>query len=92
MQRELKITRGQTLTVIVRSRDTEYFSGKAVAISSVNQKGPFDILPKHIHFISLIQNGLTIHKLDGSTQEIIFSNAVLRVKDDVVEIYISMSK
>ena len=92
MQRELKIAHGQTLTVMVQGRDTEYFSGKAVAVSSTNQKGPFDVLPRHIHFISLIQKGITIHKTDGSIQEITFSNAILRVKDDVVEIYIGISK
>ncbi|OGZ43682.1 MAG: hypothetical protein A2719_01140 [Candidatus Ryanbacteria bacterium RIFCSPHIGHO2_01_FULL_45_22] len=83
---------GQTLTVIVRSRDAEYFNGKAVAVSSTNQKGPFDVLPKHTHFISLIQNSITIHKTDTSTQKIIFSNAILKVKDDMVEVYISMNK
>jgi len=92
MQRELKIVHGKTLTVTVRARDAEYFNGKAVAITSMNKKGPFDILPKHTHFISLIQNSITIHKTDGSTQEIRFSNAILKVKDDIVEVYVGMSK
>ncbi len=92
MQRELKMVHDQTLTVIVRGRNEEYFNGKAIAVSSINKKGPFDILPKHIHFISLIQKSIIIHKIDASVQEITFSNAVLKVKDDFVEIYIGLAK
>lgn len=93
MQRELNMVHdGQTLTVTVRSRDSEYFNGKAIAVSSTNQKGPFDILPKHTHFISLIKDSIAIYKTDTSIQKITFSNAVLKVKDDMVEIYIGMSK
>jgi len=92
MQRELKIVKGKTLTVIVRGRDGKYFNDKAEAVSSTNKKGPFDILPKHTHFISLIQNGITIHKIDRSIQEITFLSAVLKVKDDIVEVYIGTTK
>ena len=92
MQRELKIARGQILTVLIRGRDTVHYGGKASAISSKNNKGPLDILPRHTHFISLIQDGVTIHKTDGSTQKINFVNAVLKVKDDKVEIYIGLDK
>ncbi|OGZ54289.1 MAG: hypothetical protein A3H64_02215 [Candidatus Ryanbacteria bacterium RIFCSPLOWO2_02_FULL_45_11c] len=92
MQRELKIVGNQTLTVIVRGRNVEYYNGKAKAVSSTNNKGVFDILPRHTHFISLIQNGITIHKTDASTQDIKFSNAILKVKDDIVEVYIGMER
>lgn len=92
MQRELKMVGNQTLLVIVRARDIEYYNGKAKAVSSTNNKGAFDILPKHTHFISLIQDSITIYKTDSTTQEITFSNAVLKVKDNVVEVYIGTEK
>ena len=91
MQRELKIARGETLAVIIRAQGSEYYNGKASAVTSLNMKGPFDILPKHTHFISLIKKSLTIHKVDGTKTEIAFSNAVLKVKDNIVEVYIGLS-
>ena len=92
MPRDLKIVHGKTLSVTVRARNAEYYNGKAAAVSSINKKGPFDILPRHTHFISLVQNGVIIYKADGTTQEIKFSNAVLKAKDDIVEIYIGLEK
>ena len=89
-ERSLHITHGETLSLLVRSRETEYFNGKISALSSTNKKGAFDILSEHAHFISLIQKGITIHKIDGSTQEITFSNAVLKVKDNMAEVYIGI--
>ena len=89
-ERSLSITHGETFSLVVRSRETEYFRGNIAALSSTNKKGAFDILPEHAHFISLIKKGITIHKTDGSTQEITFSNAVLKVKDNTAEVYIGI--
>jgi F0F1-type ATP synthase epsilon subunit len=33
---------------------TEYFEGDAYSISAVNESGPFDILPKHHNFITML--------------------------------------
>jgi F0F1-type ATP synthase epsilon subunit len=82
----------ETLTVLVRSRTKDYYNGTASVVSSSNKKGPFDILPKHAHFISLIHDGLTIHKTGGAEEHISFSNAILKAKDNIVEVYIGLQK
>lgn len=92
MPRDLKIVHNETLSVVVRARNAEYYNGKAAAVSSINKKGAFDILPRHTHFITLIQNSVTIYKNDGTTQQFSFSNALLKIKDDLVEIYIGLDK
>ncbi|TSC73266.1 MAG: Uncharacterized protein G01um101470_192 [Parcubacteria group bacterium Gr01-1014_70] len=92
MQRERKLARGQSLFVGIRSRDVLYYEGKATAVSSRNAKGPFDILPQHTHFISLITDGVVIHMTDGTDKKIDFLNAVLKVKDNKVEIYIGIDQ
>ena len=92
MPRGLRITQGHTLSVMIRSRETVYFNGPAAAVSSINQKGPFDILPQHAHFISLIQDGAIVRKDDGTQSQIYFSQAILKTNNDRVEIYIGLKK
>ncbi len=82
------ITRGRMLTVTVRSRKKTHFEGTAAALSSKNTRGPFDVLPRHIHFISLIQDGITVRTREGGDKHIQFPRGVMKVKDDKVEIYI----
>lgn len=92
MPRGISITHGQTFLITVRSREATYFSGKVSALTSLNDKGPFDILAHHTHFISLIRDGVTIKKPDGTDTLISFSEGVIKVKDDVVEVYIGISR
>lgn len=82
----------ETLTVQVRSRNVTYFNGQAASVSSENNKGAFDILPRHTRFISLIQHGVVVRQTDGSEKKIDFENAVLKVRDNTVEIYIGGGK
>jgi len=84
----IAITRGKTLSIIVRSRSKTYFQGKAEAISSKNDKGPFDVLPRHIHFISIIQDGVMVRTVEGENKHIPFPHGIIKVKDDTVEVYI----
>lgn len=81
-----------TLSVLVRSRITNYYTGNAKAISSRNDKGPFDILPMHAHFITLIRDMVTIHISPGNDMRISLSQGVLKVKDDFVQVYIGIDK
>ena len=92
MPRGIKLAHGETLVVSVRSREAAYFRGKAAVVSSVNEKGEFDILPRHAHFITLIRNGVTIIKPDGTNVPIKFARGILKVKDDVVDVYIGTGR
>ena len=51
----------QFLKVTVHDRTGVLFTGDAEAVSSRNEKGSFDILSGHEHFISLILNKVEIH-------------------------------
>lgn len=77
------------LTVVVRNKDNILFSGDVFAITSVNDKGIFDILPQHENFISLIKDTVTIHKTRKENQEIHIENGILRVSKDKVYIYVN---
>lgn len=77
------------LFVVIRNREKTFFNDKVRAISSFNEKGPFDVLPKHAHFISLIKDSIILHKENG-TEEIKIEGGVMRVFDNNVDVYIGV--
>lgn len=44
------------LTISINSPEKLIWEGKAYAVSSENSQGPFDILPRHANFITIIEN------------------------------------
>jgi F0F1-type ATP synthase epsilon subunit len=83
----------------VASREGTVFEGAVSAISSYNEKGKFDILGSHANFISLIKQGLLIRESgdinsnnfkDVPVKEIKFDSALMRVKENNVEVYIGV--
>jgi F0F1-type ATP synthase epsilon subunit len=76
----------------VRVRDTEniLFEGQADRINSYNEMGPFDVYPMHANFISIIKNKLTIYLKKEKLKELSFELAIMKVKKDVVHIYLGI--
>ncbi|HUD44566.1 MAG TPA: hypothetical protein VMR41_03430 [Patescibacteria group bacterium] len=79
------------LSVIIKNPDAILYEGSATAVTSINEKGVFDILPEHNNFISVIKQHVIIHKPDKSVQEIPCREGVLRVENNVVKIFIDIS-
>ena len=76
----------------VRIRDTEHvlFEGQADRVNSYNEMGPFDIYPMHANFISIIKKKLTVYLRHERLKELTFEQAILKVKKDVVHIYLGI--
>ncbi len=74
----------------VRNRKRILFNEDVRAVTSHNDSGRFDILPQHSNFISVINQGITIHKLDGQEQTIPVANGVIKVKDSTIHCYIDL--
>lgn len=79
-----------SISISIKNRQGTMFSETAKAVSSYNDKGPFDILPEHENFISIIKQKIIIHKLDNKTQEFKIDNGVLRVYKNNVNIFIGI--
>ncbi len=79
-------------TLNVRIRDTEniLFEGEADRINSYNEMGPFDIYPMHANFISIIKKKLSVYLKKEQIKELTFEQAVMKVKKDVVHIYLGI--
>ena len=65
------------------------FAGRALAVSSQNPVGNFDILPGHVNFITLIFNVLTIH-LPEKKINYKFNRGVLEVSQNQVNIFLGL--
>ena len=77
------------LTVVVRNKEKILFSGQAAAVSSINDKGVFDVLPQHESFISLIKEKVIIHPTLRENKEIQIENGIVRVYKDKVYVYVN---
>lgn len=64
------------------------FSGRALAISSENRLGKFDILPKHINFISLIFKKVSILTPEKEKIEFEFEKGILIARENQVKVFL----
>ena len=61
----------------------------ASSLSAENREGPFDILPDHARFLSLVGEApLHIELADGSKKSFTFKNAMIFFQDNVATVYI----
>lgn len=74
---------------MVMSPDMPIFDGEVFSVSSFNDKGPFDVLPQHKNFISLISQLIRIGFKNGTTKEISIQSGVLRVYQNRVDVYLT---
>lgn len=79
-----------TVDVSIRSPEKLIFQGKAASVSSFNTVGPFDILPEHENFISLVKTKIIIHKDNINKQEFPIESGILKVKDNQVFIFLGV--
>jgi F-type H+-transporting ATPase subunit epsilon len=68
-----------------------YFEGPAYSISAASATGPFDILPHHHNFITLLLAGdVVIRPMSGSEQKVRISGGVMHVKQDDVVVFLDV--
>jgi|SRR5665213_72811 len=80
-----------SMRVKVASPFTTYFDGQAFSISGLNATGPFDILPTHHNFMSLIQPcTLVIRTATGEEEKIEIGGGLLHVKSDKVIVFLDV--
>lgn len=82
----------QTIPLTVKSRDEIIYQGEVLAVSGVNGKGPFDILPYHGNFISIVTNKLSVLTPNRETQEITVDEGVLRVFENKIEVFLGVRR
>lgn len=67
-----------------------YFDGNASSISAVNDTGPFDILPRHHNFMTLLNPcDIIIHNERGE-EKITISRGIMHVKQNQVVVFLDV--
>lgn len=77
------------LIVHMSSPDKIIFEGQAEAITSVNERGEFDLLPLHENFITIVKTKAIIHlKIHGDKKEFQIGSGVIKIQKNKVYILI----
>ncbi|HSX53011.1 MAG TPA: hypothetical protein VLF90_01420 [Patescibacteria group bacterium] len=68
-----------------------YFDGDGFSITAVNDTGPFDILPRHHNFMTLLNPcDVVVNPLNGSEQKFPITRGVMHVKSDKVIVFLDV--
>lgn len=70
--------------------EKENLTLKATSVSSENRLGPFDVLPGHINFISLIFKKISIQTEKKEKIEFSFERGVMIVKENKVKVFLGV--
>lgn len=90
---KIKIPARAVLRVVLRNRGEVLYEGPSRSVSSFNFFGPFDVLPGHINFVSLIKEQVVIRPTVGGERRTgIEGPAVLSVRDNEVKIFLGIAK
>jgi hypothetical protein len=80
-----------SMHVKVHSPFRDYYDGQAFSVSAENATGPFDILPKHHSFISLLSPCELVVRTDAKgEQRIKISGGIMHVKADEVIVFLDV--
>ena len=67
-----------------------YFDGEAQSISGVNGTGPFDILPGHKNFMSLLKKCKLVIRTKRGAETIPIDRGVMHVRGDQVTVFLDV--
>lgn len=83
----------QVLVLNLKILDGEQviYQGPVTSISSVNEKGTFDVLERHENFITLIQESLTIRPIQGEEMIIPMKKGIMKVNQDQVTVFVGLN-
>jgi hypothetical protein len=80
-----------SMHVKVHSPFKDYYDGQAFSVTAENATGPFDILPKHHNFISLLLPcELILRTIEKGDQRIRISGGIMHVKADQVVVFLDV--
>ena len=80
----------EKLDVLVRDRGGILYEGKVDSLSSYNDSGPFDVLPLHANFISLIKKSVSLRLRGKVVEELPIETGVIAVRENEVEVYLGI--
>lgn len=80
----------QALRVIARSPFHVYYEGDALVLSAKNKVGPFDILPGHADFFSVLEPGEVVIGTENDSVSFTINNGIITARDDEIMLFVNM--
>jgi len=80
----------KTIQVKVHATYKIYFDGPALSVSAINDTGPFDILPGHHNFMTLINQCDVVIRTEKDEQSIPITKGVMHVKANAVVVFLDV--
>lgn len=84
------LTKTKILWVNIKRPDRIEFTGNAKAVTSINMRGKFDVLPFHSNFISLIKESITVHFEDKEPMSFTLQSGIIKVTENTVTVLIGI--
>lgn len=78
------------LKVSVLKFEISLYEGEAYAVSSLNERGPFDVLPAHTNFITLVNKHIVIHETETEKKEFEVDSGIMKVINNTVTIFLGI--
>ena len=78
------------ISVTIYSLESVLFKGRVNALTSVNDKGKFDILPMHSNFISIVKDILVLHQKGGIEKEFKLTQGVLKMSNNEAFVFLGL--
>jgi F0F1-type ATP synthase epsilon subunit len=78
------------LYVSIKSVDKAIWEGEADWVSSENSHGPFDILPMHANFISIVENKIIKIKTAQKVETFTFPHSIIYAHENKVFVYTNL--
>ncbi len=81
---------GKHMHVKVYAPFKTYFDGLAESISAENATGPFDILPKHHNFMTLLSACDIVVRNNDQEERVTITRGIMHVKADEVIVFLDV--
>ena len=80
----------ESLKVIARAPFSLYYEGEALSVTAANKVGPFDILPGHADFFSVLSPCDVFIETDKEPVSFSITNGIITARDNEVMLFIDM--
>lgn len=88
-KQEVEVPKGKMYVKVYAPFKT-YYDGVADSISAVNDTGPFDILPQHHNFMTLLSTCDIIVRSEKNEEKIAINRGIMHVKADRVVVFLDV--
>lgn len=78
------------LQISIKTLEGILFEGEVDAITSINEKGRFDVLPYHENFISIVKDLVVVYQKDEKPKEFPLQGGVIKVRNNTVHIFLGI--